>query len=137
MFVVLKIIFLYNVKNFVNILKTVLGSICVALSYPFIFGNIFQSYNPSAKAKFIFYAPLVAIFQFGWASCQISHLSMIPVLTDINSYRDELNACRYIFTVLSNIAVYCLIWILLGNDKESALTPSDQKVFTVNNILKV
>ncbi|CAD5119947.1 DgyrCDS8528 [Dimorphilus gyrociliatus] len=107
-----------------------LGCICVALSYPFIFCNVFQSYNPSSTAKFIFYAPLVAIFQFGWASCQISHLSMIPLLTNKDSFRDELNACRYIFTVLSNITVYCLIWILLGNDKESALTPSDQKVFT-------
>ena len=38
---------------------------------------------------------LVCLFQFGWASAQISHLAMIPELTPIEAERDELNIIRY------------------------------------------
>ena len=38
---------------------------------------------------------LVCVFQFGWASAQISHLAMIPELTHVESERDELNIIRY------------------------------------------
>jgi Na+/melibiose symporter-like transporter len=46
-------------------------------------------------ARFYYYAPFVVIFQFGWASTQISHLSLIPQLTVIENERVSLNAIRY------------------------------------------
>jgi|688.fasta_scaffold673239_1 Na+/melibiose symporter-like transporter len=44
---------------------------------------------------------LVCVFQFGWASAQISHLAMIPELTHVESERDELNIIRYILRYYS------------------------------------
>ena len=47
-------------------------------------------------AQFLYYSPFIVIFQIGWASTQISHLSLIPELTPNNGERVELNAIRYL-----------------------------------------
>ena len=75
---------------------------CVACSFPFLFvGCITCSTSPD-WSQFIYYAPFVIIFQFGWASTQINHLSLIPDLTDDVNERVGLNGSRYItFTLLS------------------------------------
>lgn len=72
------------------------GVICVAISFPFIFhlcvGNCA---NVDQKYLLIYYTPFIVIFQFGWASTQISHLSLIPELTTCQQGKVELNAIRY------------------------------------------
>ena len=45
-------------------------------------------------ALFIYYAAFVVIFQIGWASVQISHLSLIPELTSDESEVAGLNGWR-------------------------------------------
>jgi len=45
-------------------------------------------------AQLVYYSAFVIIFQFGWASVQISHLSMIPDLTPNEHERTELTAIR-------------------------------------------
>lgn len=77
-----------------------LGCLCVAASFPFIFnpelgtdplyytvGNNYWS--------FLYYAPFIVIFQFGWASTQISHLSLIPSLATNEHDKVGLNSIRY------------------------------------------
>jgi Na+/melibiose symporter-like transporter len=44
--------------------------------------------------KLVYYAAFVIIFQIGWASVQISHLSLIPDLTDDESEVAGLNGYR-------------------------------------------
>ena len=46
-------------------------------------------------AKITYFAIPIVIFQFGWASVQISHLSLIPELTPNKSERVGLNSIRY------------------------------------------
>ena len=46
------------------------------------------------------------IFQFGWASTQISHLAAIPDIASSQNERTGLTAIRYSMTVASNILVY-------------------------------
>ena len=48
------------------------------------------------------------IFQFGWASTQISHLATIPDLAKNQTDRTTLTAFRYIMTNLSTILVYLI-----------------------------
>lgn len=45
--------------------------------------------------QMLYYSPLVAIFQVGWAAVQIAHLSLIPDLTASERGRTELTAVRY------------------------------------------
>ena len=52
--------------------------------------------NTPEYVKFIYYAPLVIIFQFGWASTQINHLALIPDLTSNNGDKVTLNSLRYV-----------------------------------------
>ena len=78
--------------NFENIYLP--GTICVALSFPFLFMNCIHCSNSDIWAQFLYYSPFVVIFQIGWASTQISHLSLIPELTPNNGERVELNAIR-------------------------------------------
>lgn len=88
------------------------GTICVVGSYPFIFNKCIECSHSVDWAQFIYYAPFVVIFQFGWASVQINHLSLIPDLTPDEGERVELNGMRYAFTVLSNLVVFGVFWLL-------------------------
>lgn len=107
------------------------GVLCVACSFPFVFNLCIHCENASDWAVFIYYVPFVVIFQFGWASTQISHLSLIPELTEEESEKVTLNAIRYACTVSSNIFVFLVTWVLIstkgrGSDK---LSPSDSTAF--------
>lgn len=72
-----------------------IGVTCVLLSFPFIFNLCITCENASRTALFFYYTPFVAIFQFGWAATQISHLSLIPELTTCECEKTTLNALRY------------------------------------------
>ncbi|XP_074655672.1 major facilitator superfamily domain-containing protein 12-like [Tubulanus polymorphus] len=96
------------------------GTLCVALSFPFIYNLCITCENAPDWSQFIYYAPFVVIFQFGWATTQISFLSLIPVLTPYEDERVELNAMSYAFTVISNVAVYGLTWLLLNTNNDDA-----------------
>lgn len=61
----------------------------------------------------------IIIFQFGWASVQISHLSLIPEISPNEHDRTKLMTVRYAFTVIANVLVYVVTWTVLhldGND---------------------
>ncbi|XP_075300181.1 major facilitator superfamily domain-containing protein 12 [Opisthocomus hoazin] len=91
------------------------GTTCVLLSFPFIFNPCLGcDENTPQWAAFIYYLPFIVIFQFGWAATQISHLSLIPELATSDHEKVELTAFRYAFTVMANITVYGLAWLLLN-----------------------
>ena len=56
-------------------------------------------------AQLAYYATFIVIFQFGWASTQISHLAAIPDLSECQNERTGLTAIRYSMTVISTILV--------------------------------
>ncbi len=79
--------------------------------------------NSIEWARFIYYAPFVVIFQFGWASTQISHLSLIPQMSSCKNERVSLNAIRYAFTVTSNLFVYIIAYFFFKfNDEDECDT---------------
>lgn len=71
----------------------VCGSVMVTLSFPVIFGDFAHS---SATMAMCLYITSITIFQTGWAAVQISHLSMIPSLTNSLLARADLTAIRYV-----------------------------------------
>lgn len=44
----------------------------------------------------LYYGVLIVFFQIGWAIVQISHLAMIPTISDSLSVRSELTSIRYV-----------------------------------------
>lgn len=90
-----------------------IGTVSVVISFPFIFNQCMgcSEYTPQ-WASLIYFIPFIIIFQFGWAATQISHLSLIPELVKAESAKVELTAYRYAFTVIANITVYTVAWLL-------------------------
>lgn len=76
----------------------VVGSIMVTLSFPVIFGGFV---NSSTTIAMLLYVTSITIFQIGWAAVQISHLSMIPSLTNSVLARADLTAIRYVNCIIS------------------------------------
>lgn len=70
----------------------VFGSVMVTLSFPIIFGD----FAHSSTMSMVLYITSITIFQTGWAAVQISHLSMIPSLTNSLLARADLTAIRYV-----------------------------------------
>lgn len=108
-----------------------LGTVCVLGSFPFIFSPCLYCEGSHQLAQLVYYSAFVIIFQFGWASVQISHLSMIPDLTPSEHERTELTAIRYSFTVCSNVFVYLVTWLVLHvtGENNAQIGPGDEGKF--------
>ncbi|GFY15668.1 major facilitator superfamily domain-containing protein 12 [Trichonephila clavipes] len=107
------------------------GTLCVLMSFPFLFMECISCSNSSQNAKFLYYGAFIVIFQFGWAAVQVSHLSLIPDLTPLSCERVELNSYRYAMTVLSNICTYVALLIIFGvsDEGEKHTGPKDLPIF--------
>lgn len=71
-----------------------IGTVCVMLSFPFIFNLCLNCEYSSDIKKVLYYAGFVVVFQFGWAAAQISHLALIPEIANRTSDIVHLNAIR-------------------------------------------
>lgn len=72
------------------------GTVCVLLSFPFIFSPCLGCGDRTPEwAALLYYGPFVVVFQFGWAATQIAHLSLIPELVTNDHEKVELTALRY------------------------------------------
>ncbi|XP_034558127.1 major facilitator superfamily domain-containing protein 12-like [Notolabrus celidotus] len=113
------------------------GTLSVMLSFAFIFNQCLgcDSFTPQ-WVSLIYFVPFIIVFQFGWAATQISHLSLIPELVTCEHAKVELTAYRYSFTVIANITVYAVAFLLFhvhagegGDPLGEALGPEDMPVF--------
>nr|XP_020475234.1 major facilitator superfamily domain-containing protein 12-like [Monopterus albus]XP_020475235.1 major facilitator superfamily domain-containing protein 12-like [Monopterus albus] len=113
------------------------GTLSVMLSFAFIFNQCLGCDPLTPQwASLTYFVPFIVVFQFGWAAMQISHLSLIPELVTCEHARVELTAYRYAFTVIANITVYAVAYLLFylyaGEDSDplsDALGPVDIPVF--------
>ncbi|KJH43976.1 transporter, major facilitator family protein [Dictyocaulus viviparus] len=107
--------------------KIFAGTLCVSLSFPFIFNRCFAcSDSESEWYKVLWFAPFIMVFQFGWASVQISHLALIPELSSIDSSRTSMNSLRYASTVAANLAVFVVFaWFFSQNTDHTDIGPYD------------
>ncbi|CAF0870315.1 unnamed protein product [Rotaria sordida] len=105
-----------------------LGAICVLSS----FSICFQLENESLAfilPSFIYYTIFIIIFQFGWACSQIGHLSMLNELTSKDGERVALNAYRHAWSIVANIFVYTVTWLLLDKNQTNDNTQMNANVF--------
>ncbi|XP_054452421.1 major facilitator superfamily domain-containing protein 12a [Anoplopoma fimbria] len=113
------------------------GTLSVMLSFAFIFNQCLGcDIHTPQWASLTYFIPFIIVFQFGWAATQISHLSLIPELVTCEHAKVELTAYRYSFTVIANITVYAVAYLLFhiqaGKDDDSlsdVLGPQDIPVF--------
>ncbi|XP_035269666.1 major facilitator superfamily domain-containing protein 12 isoform X1 [Anguilla anguilla] len=119
------------------------GTVCVLISFPFTFNPCVGCGEDTPQwAELLYLIPFVIVSQFGWATAQISHLSLIPELVSSEHAKAELTAYRHAFAVMANITVYASAWLLFhfesGRDGTSitdGLGQSDIPIF--RNLLLV
>ncbi|XP_020294229.1 major facilitator superfamily domain-containing protein 12-like isoform X2 [Pseudomyrmex gracilis] len=112
----------------------VVGSVMVTLSFPVIFGG-FASSSPTIAM--LVYVTSITIFQTGWAAVQISHLSMIPSLTNSLLARADLTAIRYSAQVSAAVVVFVVTWIVLPTSGESMVQLDQQDDYKFRNIVVI
>ncbi|GMF40511.1 unnamed protein product [Phytophthora fragariaefolia] len=92
------------------------GSLLVVLCFFLVFGACaprWFSPEPSRLVLLVYYSAAASIFNVGWAAVQVSHMAMVPELSDDDNVRCVLNSTRYAFTILSNVLVFCVFLVLL------------------------
>ncbi|VDM64030.1 unnamed protein product [Angiostrongylus costaricensis] len=104
-----------------------IGTVCVSLSFPFIFNRCFVcSDSGSVWYKVVWFTPFIMLFQFGWASVQISHLALLPELSSFDSTRTTMNSLRYAFTVIANLSIFSVLaWFLSQSAGHTEIGPYD------------
>ncbi|VDD90135.1 unnamed protein product [Enterobius vermicularis] len=112
-----------------------IGTVCVTLSFPFIFNKGLLNSKINKLWQIGWYVPFIMLFQFGWASVQISHLALIPELSEDSSRRSSLGSLRYNFTVLANLFVFLGLSALLNRDDSGGgITAADSTHFSIASI---
>ncbi|XP_008558786.1 major facilitator superfamily domain-containing protein 12 [Microplitis demolitor] len=103
----------------------IIGSVLVTLSFPIIFASFFDSVKNNYVSMIVYIISII-VFQTGWAAVQISHLSMIPMLTNLPLIRAELTAIRYSAQVSAAVLVFLVTWIVLPTNENSLVKLSEQ-----------
>jgi len=114
-----------------------IGTLCVLLSFPFIFNKCVNCETSSHTALVLYYGAFVVVFQFGWAAVQISHLSLIPEIANKISQKVELNAIRSGLTFVCGIYVFGATWFLLGTNPEDSVNETVAPQFMYLSIIVV
>ncbi|KAI5640604.1 MFS/sugar transport protein domain-containing protein [Phthorimaea operculella] len=111
------------------------GSVLVSLTFPLLFMRCWGCWPNTGLAYLswwmpLYYATLIVFFQIGWAIVQISHLSMIPAISENQHVRAELTSIRYMASVMSSLMVYLVTWIVLrATNYSSSIGPTDDYKF--------
>ncbi|XP_043252984.1 major facilitator superfamily domain-containing protein 12-like [Colletes gigas] len=109
-----------------------IGSVMVTLTFPVIFGGFV---DPSNGVVVFVYVVSIALFQTGWAAVQISHLSMIPALTNSLLARADLTAIRYSAQVGAAVVVFVVTWIVLPTKEEAVVRLAQEDSYKFRNIV--
>lgn len=101
------------------------GTITVVFSFFFIWQECFICIPLSGSAqegvRIFWYCFFAAVFNVGWASVQVAHLSLIPSLSPLKERKDTLIGLRTAFTYISNIVVLLLALLLFNVFSSSTL----------------
>lgn len=67
----------------------------------------------------VYFTIVILVFQFGWATVQVTHLAIIPELSRTQKDRTDLTAIRYSASVFANVIVFIVTWLILHGRSES------------------
>ena len=69
--------------------------------------------NKDESVILIYYLIFAILWNFSWATIQISHLAMIPEITSVEQNRMKLSTVRNAATVVSNLSTYAIFLLLI------------------------
>ncbi|CEF59702.1 Major facilitator superfamily domain, general substrate transporter-containing protein [Strongyloides ratti] len=108
-----------------------IGTIAVGITFPLIFSGCWFCQNSTGWLGVAYLILCITLFQFGWASVQISHLALIPEMTNCQAIRTSMQSFRYAFSMIANVLVFTLLYYLFQNDEEpEIIDENDLKNFS-------
>lgn len=96
----------------------IIGTVIVCLSFPVLF--ILRQDVIPYWGNLFYFSMFIVLFQCGWPIVQISHLAILPELSTTQADRSELNSVRYCMSIISNITVFVVAWLVLHTQGRSA-----------------
>lgn len=82
----------------------------------------------------VYFSIVILLFQFGWPIVQVSHLAIIPELARTQKDRTQLTSVRYSASVISNVIVFIVTWLVLRSNRtttDTKISPKDAYRFRV------
>ncbi|KAJ0182484.1 hypothetical protein K1T71_001853 [Dendrolimus kikuchii] len=114
------------------------GCLIVTFTFPLLFERCWGcgDINLPTWWMSLYYAILVLFFQIGWAVVQISHLAMIPYISEDLQIRSDLTSVRYMASVISSLTVYFTMWMVLRTANYGPpIEPEDFYKFRIVSII--
>jgi len=93
----------------------VFGTLLVTVCFVFLFQECLfcEWFGSNSTALMMFYYIFFpSLFNVGWASVQVAHMSLVPSLTLSRKQRDSLNTLRNTFTYLANLYVLTAAFLI-------------------------
>ncbi|RXI05490.1 hypothetical protein DVH24_006747 [Malus domestica] len=110
------------------------GSVLVAISFSSVFGGCIPCKifgTSSSTLRTVGYSIFAAIFNVGWAATQVSHMSMLNCITLNSNSRVVLASCRNAFTMVANLSLYAVAFVVFGVTRASTHADIENQVAIV------
>ena len=92
--------------------------------------NNLECTNKEQALVTAYYSAFSALWGIGWASIEISHLSMLPVLAHSENSRMTLNSINYASYIISIICLYGSSWLFIRTGEDVLYLRSVGAIFT-------
>jgi len=86
------------------------GTILVSISFTLIFFSLLAE-DATPVQKLIYYSIFASLFNIGWASVQVSHMALLPLITLSKKKKDYMTRIRTGFTFLAQTLTLLLSFI--------------------------
>ncbi len=94
------------------------GTILVAITFTLIFIEVIPK-DSSDSVRLTYYIICASLFNIGWASVQVSHMSLLPLITLNKKNKDKMNRIRTGFTFLAATFALAFSYIIFLMFKKS------------------
>lgn len=115
------------------------GTLLVFVTFPMIFSICPMCDVWPTWWHIVYFSIVILIFQFGWPIVQVSHLAIIPEMARTQKDRTQLTSVRYSASVISNIIVFIVTWLVLRANRtttDTKINPRDAYRFRVMRKIK-
>jgi len=94
------------------------GTLLVAVTFSLIFFSVMPP-DASEFEKMIYYSVCASVFNIGWATVQVSHMALLPLITLSKKKKDKMTRIRTGFTFLAQTLTLLLsfVYFYLITDK--------------------
>jgi len=90
------------------------GAFIVNISFFFVFSKCYLCSIINEETQWfrvLYWAVFAATFNVGWAAIQVSHMALVPEITDDESERVRLNSARYASGIVATLLVLGISWV--------------------------